>query len=414
MQGRRWAPGARRARHPMASSGRCRWRRRVLVGSRTTGRGCRAGELIDEAAFARSPARRGPLRPPPIPTLGVRRLSEIPRTRSVTRVRPTTDLCLHSATTTCPDFRVAQTPRSTTPLPPPTLAVTLDPRTKPAGTALAPVVRRGANPPLTAGSPPTPAARAARVAQLPAEVHQLGPCVPVGYEVCSNGLDDNCNGVIEEGCGGLGGVVQFVAAWHELRADVDLEVTDPEGPLVEVGRPAPSGLKKAPDCPGVNDDCDGRNLEDVPSSEPDERHGGCRPLSTRTTTPGREGNATRQIRFGVDFATSWRGVASRRPATGAERAQLAPFLENCVRRDCAGLVLAHAEAPPLAGVWWSSPREALRGNQVADRAAFVGCPGRRTGAASNPDCCKTCVCFRCRAPKSGRAPTARSPRRGTA
>ncbi len=108
-----------------------------------------------------------------------------------------------------------------------------------------------------------PAARAPRVAQLPAEVHPLGPCVPVGYEVCSNGLDDNCNGVLEEGCGVLGGVVQFVASWHELRADVDLEVTDPEGHLVEVGRPAPSGLKKARDCPGVNDDCDGRNLEDV-------------------------------------------------------------------------------------------------------------------------------------------------------
>src|SRR5688572_32877815 len=32
----------------------------------------------------------------------------------------------------------------------------------------------------------------------------LEPCLPQGYEVCFNALDDNCNGALEEGCGEIG------------------------------------------------------------------------------------------------------------------------------------------------------------------------------------------------------------------
>ncbi|HEY4157348.1 MAG TPA: hypothetical protein VGM29_04595 [Polyangiaceae bacterium] len=88
-------------------------------------------------------------------------------------------------------------------------------------------------------------------------------CVPTGPELCFNGTDDNCNGIIDEGCGVRTGLVQFVIAWNEPRADVDLRVTDPNGELVEVGRTAQSGLVKERDCPGRSGECHGQNYENV-------------------------------------------------------------------------------------------------------------------------------------------------------
>ena len=94
-------------------------------------------------------------------------------------------------------------------------------------------------------------------------VVELAPCIPRSYEVCGNALDDNCNGALEEGCGLLGGVVQFMISWDARRADVDLDVTEPEGELIEVGKISSSGLIKVRDCPGRHDECQGQNLENV-------------------------------------------------------------------------------------------------------------------------------------------------------
>ena len=91
----------------------------------------------------------------------------------------------------------------------------------------------------------------------------LEACTPAGPEVCENALDDNCNGVIDEGCDERIGLVQFVIAWDKPGADVDLRVTDPNGELVEVGRPAESGLLKERDCPGRGGECRGKNTENV-------------------------------------------------------------------------------------------------------------------------------------------------------
>jgi hypothetical protein len=91
----------------------------------------------------------------------------------------------------------------------------------------------------------------------------LEPCLPLGYEVCFNALDDNCNGALEEGCGVPAGVVQFMIGWDALRADVDLNVTDPNGELIEAGRVVRSGLIKSRDCPGRRQECGGVNLENV-------------------------------------------------------------------------------------------------------------------------------------------------------
>ena len=40
-------------------------------------------------------------------------------------------------------------------------------------------------------------------------------CTPSGPELCFNARDDNCNGIIDEGCGVSTGLVQFVIAWDD-------------------------------------------------------------------------------------------------------------------------------------------------------------------------------------------------------
>ena len=122
-------------------------------------------------------------------------------------------------------------------------------------------------------------------------------CAPSGPELCFNATDDNCNGIIDEGCGLRSGLVQFAIAWEESRADVDLRVFDPHGELVEVGRPSRSGLVKERDCPGRNNDCHGQNLENVYLSEGDPLRGEYR-VRIRLEALGGE-NPPIQVAFGA-------------------------------------------------------------------------------------------------------------------
>jgi tRNA (guanosine-2'-O-)-methyltransferase len=128
-----------------------------------------------------------------------------------------------------------------------------------------------AGPPVVASkvspAPALPVARPALVARTgqgsSGNLRALEPCLPSNHEVCFNALDDNCNGALDEGCGTPGGVVQFMIAWDTPRADVDLNVTDPNGELIEAGRVSQSGLIKGRDCPGRRQECGGVNLENV-------------------------------------------------------------------------------------------------------------------------------------------------------
>jgi hypothetical protein len=88
-------------------------------------------------------------------------------------------------------------------------------------------------------------------------------CVPTGPERCFDAVDDNCNGVIDEGCGLHTGILQFAVAWDAAAANVDLEVTDPSGELAGLGGPTAAGLIKDRECPGDDDECFGQNIENV-------------------------------------------------------------------------------------------------------------------------------------------------------
>jgi hypothetical protein len=85
-------------------------------------------------------------------------------------------------------------------------------------------------------------------------------CTPTGIEICFNATDDNCNGVIDEGCGMHTGPLQFAIAWDD-GADVDLNVKDPSGEAAKLG--ATSGLARDLDCPDLQNQCRGQNRENV-------------------------------------------------------------------------------------------------------------------------------------------------------
>ncbi len=127
-----------------------------------------------------------------------------------------------------------------------------------AGLGIAVGVACGARP----APKPTPGPQLLRLTATPGAVIQRA-CTPTGPELCFNARDDNCNGIIDEGCGVNTGLVQFAAAWSEPEADVDLQVTDPGGELVEVGRATQAGLVKDRDCPGKRRECRGQNMENV-------------------------------------------------------------------------------------------------------------------------------------------------------
>jgi uncharacterized protein YfaP (DUF2135 family) len=55
-------------------------------------------------------------------------------------------------------------------------------------------------------------------------------CTQGAAEEC-NGLDDNCNGQIDEGCGYSSGAIQVTLQWN-TGADIDMYVTDPGGETI--------------------------------------------------------------------------------------------------------------------------------------------------------------------------------------
>jgi tRNA (guanosine-2'-O-)-methyltransferase len=89
-------------------------------------------------------------------------------------------------------------------------------------------------------------------------------CTPTGPELCFNAVDDNCNGIIDEGCGEPTGPLQFTIAWASPTPDVNLIVVTPAGERVpsERSHSTASGFHLDHDCP-ADDGCNGQNEEDI-------------------------------------------------------------------------------------------------------------------------------------------------------
>ncbi len=97
-------------------------------------------------------------------------------------------------------------------------------------------------------------------------------CTPTGVEMCFDAKDNNCSGVIDEGCGLHTGILQFVIAWDAAEADVDLQVSDTQGEQARMGEATGDGLLKDRECP-MNGGCYGQNVENVFLAEGEPKRG---------------------------------------------------------------------------------------------------------------------------------------------
>ena len=153
---------------------------------------------------------------------------------------------------------------------------------------------------------------------LPLAQAEPAACVSTAPERCFDATDDNCNGIIDEGCGIETGPVQFAIAWEPPRVDVDLLVTDPAGELAEVGRPLASGLVKQRDCPGRSNECRGQNLENVYLDAPEAPRGTYRVRVVLESLGGQ--NPPVQVHFGARVGQQTYGMTLRldQPQSGYE------------------------------------------------------------------------------------------------
>lgn len=142
---------------------------------------------------------------------------------------------------------------------------------------------------------------------VPAGVGLETACVPTGPEICFDARDNNCNGVIDEGCGLHTGLLQFVIAWESSEADVDLNVYDPNEELARVGDPTASGLVKDRDCPRSSE-CQGQNVENVYLVEGEPRKGKYKVVVHLEKLPNGAASPVR-VRLGVRMGTRSYGMS---------------------------------------------------------------------------------------------------------
>lgn len=90
-----------------------------------------------------------------------------------------------------------------------------------------------------------------------------GACKKTGVERCFNATDDDCNGLVDEGCGLPDGDVALLAAWEDNPAAIDWVLYLPDGKKIDKRASREGAFRYAKDCP---DGCYGQNLEAIVSA----------------------------------------------------------------------------------------------------------------------------------------------------
>lgn len=88
-------------------------------------------------------------------------------------------------------------------------------------------------------------------------------CVKRGVEQCFNAVDDDCNGLVDEGCGVPDGDIALIAAWEDNPAGLDWTLFLPGGKRLDKQNKQQGPFRYVKDCP---EGCLGQNLEAIVAS----------------------------------------------------------------------------------------------------------------------------------------------------
>jgi tRNA (guanosine-2'-O-)-methyltransferase len=91
-----------------------------------------------------------------------------------------------------------------------------------------------------------------------------GACKKTGVERCFNATDDDCNGLVDEGCGLPDGDVALLAAWDDNPAALDWVLYLPGGKKLDKVSKRTGAFRYVKDCP---ESCFGQNVDAIVSSE---------------------------------------------------------------------------------------------------------------------------------------------------
>lgn len=118
-------------------------------------------------------------------------------------------------------------------------------------------------PPEPPGAADPPGMRAVQVRGVKLEGQRAAlaaACVKRGLEQCFNATDDDCNGLVDEGCGIPDGDLALIAAWDDNPANLDWTLFMPNGKRLDKAHKQQGAFRYVKDCP---EGCQGQNVEAI-------------------------------------------------------------------------------------------------------------------------------------------------------